>query len=243
VTDQNLISRWAMAFWQRRNPDWAVAHPDRESPHLELGVGSLARYGLDQARLAVDRRVHGVEGQPWITADSKALLHTLLRPTDRGIEFGSGGSTEWLAAHVGEVYAVEAFARWHGPLAERLARDRVTNVELALASAEDLGYESEAHRDAYINAHQDLQPESLDFVFVDGEYRDDTALRGIKLLRSGGLLVLDNANSYLPNPTRTPWRVDRPVSAKWETFLDEVKGWRYLWTTNGAWDTALWIKP
>ncbi len=240
---QNVVSTLATAIWRRRHPDISLEHPDREIPHLTLGFRSLPRYALDRAQHVLAKRRHGYDGLPFITDESREILETMLRPTDQGIEFGSGGSTEWLARHVEQVYAVEGFAHWHGPLAERLARRGLTNVDLVLVDADELGYESPAHHDAYVNAHGHLGPESIDFVFDDGEYRDDAALRGIKLLKPGGVFILDNSNAYLPTSSRSPWKVDHPATPKWTQFLDEVAGWRHIWTTNGVWDTALWVKP
>ncbi|MCW2780950.1 MAG: hypothetical protein JWR35_1399 [Marmoricola sp.] len=242
VTQQNLISRAATALWQKRNPGVPLTHPDREIPHLELGMASGLRYALIQAKLVIARK-RQMEEQPWLTRDAIELLAGMLRPTDTGLEFGSGGSTVWLARHVGFVTSVEAFDQWYDPLIARLAEAKLNNVSLQLVSAEKLGYESEAHREAYINVSPELTAGSLDFVLVDGEYRDDTALRGIELLRSGGLMILDNANTYLPAPSNSPWKVSGPASKKWIQFLDEVSGWRHIWTTNGAWDTAIWVKP
>jgi predicted O-methyltransferase YrrM len=196
---------------------------------------------LDQTTLFIASRRRSA-AQPWITRDAIGLLATMLRRTDQGLEFGSGGSTEWLAKHVGSVISVEAFARWYDALAERLTAAHIDNVSLEFVSADALGYESEAHREAYVNTRPDLAAGSLDFVFVDGEYRDHAALRGVELLKPGGLLILDNANSYLPAPSRTPWRVARPASAKWTEFLAQVLDWRLIWTTNGSWDTAIWVK-
>ena len=136
------------------------------------------------------------------------------------------------------------FAHWHAALTDRLAKQGLDNVDLVLVSAEDLGYESPAHRDAYVNAHPQLAAASLDVVFVDGEYRDETALRGLTLLRPGGVFVLDNANAYLRSAkSRSPWQVHKAASARWEQFLLEVQGWHHVWTTNGVWDTAIWVKP
>jgi predicted O-methyltransferase YrrM len=241
MSEQNLISRAATALWTRRNPDLPQSHPDRELPHLELNLRTTARFAVDMAALAIARRRHTVE-QPWITREAIKILSGMLRRADIGLEFGSGGSTVWLARHVGHLYSVEAFEHWHTPLLDKLAAAKIDNVTLELVSADQLGYESPAHKHAYTNARHELTPESLDFVLIDGEYRDDTALRAVGLLKPGGLLILDNANSYLPNLSRTPWRVHQPASQNWARFLTEVQGWRHIWTTNGAWDTALWIK-
>ena len=34
-------------------------------------------------------------------------------------------------------------------------------------------------------------------------------------------------------------RVDVPKRAA----AERVRDWRHLWTTNGSWDTVIWIKP
>ena len=185
----------------------------------------------------------GGSPQPWITEESRDLLDRLLRRSDRGLEFGAGGTTTFFAPRVQHLYSVEGFDHWYEPLVQRLADEGVQNVSLQLASADELGYESEAHRQAYVGAHADLAPGSLDFVFVDGEYRDDCALRAVELLRPGGLLVLDNAEIYLPSETRSPWRMEAPATPGWEQFAEETRDWRSVWTTNGVWDTAFWFKP
>jgi hypothetical protein len=117
VAGQNLLSRLATTAWTRRYPEVSLSHPDRENPHLELTVLSLPRLAADHARLAIARRRDGIVGQPWITATSKTFLETMLQPTDVGLEFGSGGSTAWLARLVAFVYSVDAFEKWHRPLA------------------------------------------------------------------------------------------------------------------------------
>lgn len=230
------------AWWARRHPQWATTPTGwRTRPHLHLPASAVPRYLVDRAAIQVRGRLRG--RQPWITATAKDLLDTLLMDTDRGLEFGPGDTTLFFAQRVAHVYAIEGFDEWHAPLVERLAREQVTNVTLHLASANTLGYQSDEHRRAYVEAHPDLAPESLDFVFVDGEYRDECALRGLGLLRPGGLMILDNAETYLPGPARSPWRVTEPVNAQWETFARATEGWRCMWTTNGVWDTAIWFKP
>jgi predicted O-methyltransferase YrrM len=94
-----------------------------------------------------------------------------------------------------------------------------------------------------VNVVPEIAAESLGFVFVDGEYRDEAALRAITLLKPGGVLVLDNANTYLPSASPVPWKVREPISAQWKEFVARTADWRRIWTTNGVWDTVIWIKP
>jgi len=216
--------------------------PDgRRTPSLHLSARTAPRYLYDSLTIKVRAKVG--EPGPWITEDAKTLLDQLLRRTDRGLEYGSGGTTWFFAARVGFLYSVEGFDHWYDPLAKRLADWGVANVSLDLVSATELGYESDAHRDAYVGAHPEIEPGSLDFVFVDGEYRDACALRALTLLRPGGLLVLDNAETYLPSSSRSPWRVDVPATPGWERFAEQTRDWRRVWTTNGVWDTAFWFSP
>ena len=241
MTQQNVTSRVAEALWNRRHPEWAGGHPDRVNPRLELTARGLPRYAYDQISIKVRDKVRG--RQPWITRDALALLDDMLRPGDRGLEFGAGGTTAWFAERIAHLDSVEGFGRWYQPLRDELDRLGVTNVDLHLVSADDLGYETPEHRDAYVNVAPDLEPGSLGLVFVDGEYRDECAVRGLDLLAPGGLLVLDNADIYLPSDTRSPCTLDVPSTPLWGEFLERVEGWRRIWTTNGAWDTVLWVKP
>ena len=230
-----------MAVWKRRHPQWANPVDGHLMPSFHLSPRTVPRYVGD--RLSIKLGAVGDDPQPWITKEARELLDRLLRQSDRGLEFGAGGTTTFFASRVGHVYSVEGFDHWYQPLLNRLAEQDVKNVSLELASADELGYESDAHRQAYVGAHPDLEPGTIDFAFVDGEYRDDCALRALDLLKSGGLLILDNAEIYLPSDTRSPWRVDAPATAGWERFAKETSDWRRVWTTNGVWDTAFWFKP
>lgn len=240
-TIEQAIEQAIERMWRRRHPEWARGKPDQEQPHVRMPAARLPRYLAERTSLQVRARVRGRE--PWITAQARELLDQLLRPTDVVLEFGAGSTTPWFATRVASVFSVEGVERWHDELREQLRRDRITNVELRLVSAARLGYETPEHRSAYAGAFPELAASSLDLVFVDGEYRDACALRALDLLRPGGLLVLDNADTYLPGPTRSPWHVSAPATPQWREFVERTAGWRTIRTTNGVWDTQLWFKP
>lgn len=235
------VSAAAMALWKRRHPEWADGHRDRVTPRLQVSAAGLPRYALDRARVAAGAR--GPGRRPWITAGSRRLLEGLLRPDDVVLEFGAGGTTPWFARRAAKVVSVEAFPRWYRPLRAELDAAGVGNVDLHLVSADELGYETPQHRAAYVGVAPELEPGSVDVVFVDGEYRDECAARGLRLLAPGGFLVLDNAELYTPSTTRSPWRVDEPATPLWGDVLDELAHWRRITTTNGVWDTVVWIRP
>lgn len=229
------------AYNTRRKDRWHLAD-GQVGPHLEVRARDLPRIAFDRGAETLVRRTSAKE-KAWITADALALLEDLLKPTDHVLEFGAGNSTAWLAGLTGKVTSVEESPEWAAIVRDRAAAHGYQHVEVILVPVGATGRDTEEHRDAYINVAPDLEPGSLDMVLVDGQYRDACALRGLGLLRSGGLLVLDNAETYLPSETRSPWRIDAPATEAWATFLEQVRDWRRIWTTNGVWDTAIWIKP
>jgi predicted O-methyltransferase YrrM len=227
---------------QRVRPGYWNLAPGQDAPAFRLRVRALPRYLIDRitVRRAFKRQT---EIAPWITADALQILEGLLQPDDVGVEFGSGGSTTWFAARVGHLHSVEANPRWHADVESRIADGRVQNVSYHLAAGIASDHGTPQARDSYVNFAPDLEPESQDFVFIDGEYRDECALRALDLVRPGGAIILDNANTYLPNASRSPWKVDGPATGLWQEFVERTAGWRSMWTTNGVWDTAFWIRP
>lgn len=222
----------AVAWWRRR-------HPQQPFPFDEpIDARRLPRYLVDRVAATVTRRRNPDE--PWITRDAIRLLDSLLGPDDIGFEYGSGGSTVWFAGRTAKVTAVEAYPVWASYTRNRLEAAGVGNAELLVVEGER---GSDEHRAAYVGAKPELEPQSLDYVFVDGEYRSSGMLRAMDLLKPGGLLILDNSNHYLPYPTRCPLRVRKPASEEWATVARLLEPWRLVWTTNGAWDTAVWFKP
>lgn len=236
-----LTSELATRLWRRRHPVWAEGRPGHTMPELRLRPRTLPRTVADAA--ATRLRARGASKPPWLTADATRLLDELLLPEDHALEWGSGGTTLFLAPRVARLTSVEGARPWHDDLAARLATAGTTNVDLRLVPFDELGYETPEHESAYVGAAPELETGSLGMVLVDGEYRDGCALRALDLLRPGGLLVLDNAETYLPSTSRSPWHVDRPATTGWQEFTERTRGWRRIWTTNGVWDTAFWFKP
>jgi predicted O-methyltransferase YrrM len=241
VSGGNLTSRLATSWWNRRHPQWAAGRPGELSPRLEITPRVVPRYVRDS--LAVRAEALRPDRRPWITRDALEVLDAMLRPSDRGIEWGSGGTTPWFASRIEHLTSVEGSSQWHAGLRAELDARRVDNVDLRLVAADDLGHDTPEHRAAYVGAAPEIEPGSLDLAFVDGEYRDACALRALDLLRPGGLLVLDNAETYLPSTTRSPWSVPAPATPRWQELVDRTAGWRRIWTTNGVWDTAIWLVP
>jgi predicted O-methyltransferase YrrM len=200
------------------------------------------RYLYHRTRQLLFERAH--PDAPWLTPAAIELLGTLLRPADRGVEFGSGRSTLWLAARVAALTSVEQDEQWHAAVNAMLGERGLGNVDYILApkdAPEDRGADS-----AYARAALAFDDGSLDFALVDGHYRDYSTQFILPKVRPGGLLVIDNVNWYLPSQSKAPASRTPalgPANETWALIERELSGWRRIWTSSGVWDTAIFIKP
>jgi hypothetical protein len=174
---------------------------------------------------------------PWLTRDATAILDSWLRRTDVGIEWGSGRSTRWIGKRIARLTSLEHNADWYA----RVRRDLPPSVELRL-------YPDTPQHDpacAYVRVTEEVPDLSLDLALVDGvtELRDACARSVIPKLKPGALLVVDNANWFIPHPSRSPGTAVQPASPLWRTLAETLADWRCIWTSNGVTDTALWVKP
>ncbi len=186
------------------------------------------RYVVDRSALWWRQRRRPDE--PWLTASMVAFLDQWLRPTDEVLEWGARRSTRWFADRVARVQSVEHDPTWAAEVA--VATERTGNVHLAAVPAEDVS--------RYVAAWSD----PVDLALIDGIHRDRCALRALDLVRPGGLVVVDNAERYLPNTSRGPESIgDATLSSDWTEFVRRVAGWRRVWTSDGVTDTAAWFVP
>ena len=200
------------------------------------------RYVIDRVKNMLYIRRY--PDRPWITPAAYDAVEAYLRPTHAGLEFGSGRSTIWFAKRVARLTSVESDPGWHERVTRQLAAVGISNVESHLFPGPELagkGLES-----SYAGVEQKFGPESLDFVLVDGLYRDACALLSIDKIRPGGLLIIDNVNWFLPTTSRAPASVRSEAELtddNWKTLHRTLAGWRRIWTTDGVTDTALFFKP
>lgn len=190
-----------------------------------------ARYVVDRARLALWQRAN--PDAPWLPPSAVDFLDRWLRDSDRVVELGAGRSTAWLARRVAEVTSVEHDPRWLGEVRAALAgRDNVTLLET-----------SDADPERYLAPLRARFSGRADLVLVDGRHRDAAALWALDHVAAGGLVVVDNAERYLPSPARGPEALaaGARLSGSWPRFAARIAGARTAWFDSGVTATlAVW---
>lgn len=208
---------------------------------------------LDVAFLsaAVSRTIYELRHPltPWINPEMIGVLENVLKPSDEGFEFGSGTSTIWLGQRVRLLHTVEHDAAWatkvHGMIERHALSSKVDLIRVV--NPDDAASQG---KEAYVAPVRTFAAESLDFCFVDGLFRDVCIEESLRVLRRGGVLIMDNVDTFFPkNPVSRSIRYKRDNFTKtvsrelMQRLWEELAGWRCVWTSTPIQDTALWIKP
>jgi predicted O-methyltransferase YrrM len=181
---------------------------------------------------------------PWLTQDANRFLQTYLLRSDSGVEFGSGRSTLWLASRVGRLVSLEHNRDWYKRVSEALAQEQVLNVDYRYLAG-DMN-DMNAMEEAICRITDGLPSAQFDFVLVDGVCRDICTREALRLLRPGGMLVIDNVNRHLPSISMSPESRSLelgPDGLLWDEIARTIKPWRHYWTSSGVTDTAFYFKP
>jgi hypothetical protein len=185
---------------------------------------------------------------PWLAESAVLLLDSYLKPTDIGFEWGSGRSTLWLARRVAHLHSVEDNRLWYRTVKKKLEAAQLSRKVTYQFIPCEWTEVDEPSGHPYAQAADAIPDNSLDFAFVDGNIRASCLRVIMTKLNPGGLLILDNANRFIPNRhwnghTTVHERRSKPRSVAWSQMMERLKDWRWINTTNGIWDTRFWIKP
>ena len=187
-------------------------------------------------------------GAPWLAESAILLLEAWLKPTDVGLEWGSGRSTAWIAARVGRLTSVESDAAWHRTVTDTLRAKGLSHVvdyRHVPCEPQELD-EPQSH--PYAEVANEFADGTLDFALVDGYIRETCMRLVMPKVRPGGLLILDNANRFFPNPSLGEFSTvheprSEPRTPAWARLADELADWRWVVTTDRLWDTRMWVRP
>jgi len=165
---------------------------------------------------------------PWLTPYANKILTCLIKKNHVGFEWGAGRSTLWFARRCKHITSVEHDPYWYEKVRGVLQKLNITNCDLILAK----------DKETYITLIDKVEDESLNFVLVDGLYRDECIIRSFRKIKNGGLLIIDNINWYIPSTSKSPGSRKKPLTPIWENISELLKKWYCIWTTSGVTDTA-----
>ena len=165
--------------------------------NLATHPGYLRRYIKDNTR-------HWFAGAtpldleiPWFSYAATDFLDTYLKPHMTAFEYGSGGSTIYLAKRIHSVTSIEDNIAWFDIVSRRLHQQRLNNVTLTLQSFDfkhAAGFESSGY-------FQALGDETFDILVIDGSeewthVRPVCFRRAEERVKPGGIIVLDDSWRY-----------------------------------------------
>jgi len=163
-------------------------------------AGLLLRPVYLARRAAYELYVRRHPDEPWLTPPAIAFLDRELPRDGLGLEWGSGRSTVWFGDRLARLVSVEMDAGWFETVSAKVVD--MPSVDLHHVPLEHPREEpTHPHYDRmprYVSVIDEFPPESLDFVLVDGHYRQACVLAALSKLRPGGLLAVDNTD-WLPD--------------------------------------------
>jgi hypothetical protein len=147
---------------------------------------------------------------PWVNFWAREWLESYLKPEMTVFEYGSGGSTVFVARRVRKLISVEHDPQWYRAVVEALAGHGILNCEYELVEPEPIpsgempqygcrSYTSTTERyrgltfEPYVRRIDRRTDDSLDLVLVDGRARASCVAQAMPKIRPGGYLMLDDA--------------------------------------------------
>lgn len=172
---------------------------------------------------------------PWLTPDSVRIIEDLLKKDDFFLEFGSGQSTKWFANRVKKIISIESDIKWY----QKISSD--------LKNYKNLNYIFAKNKKEYNEILKKVDNESVDVCLVDGDHRIDCLLKVLNKIKKGGLLILDNAETFLPIKWKSISFQDSYQNRgldkeKIKLVITKLSSWRRISTSTVSQDTIIWIK-
>jgi hypothetical protein len=144
-----------------------------------LGFQNSARRGM-----SLDGDGNAV---PWWSYAANEWVEARIRPTDRVFEYGSGGSTIWLAARARSVVSVEHDNAWYQKIRSSVPSNARVIYEPARSEVS-----SDIHS-SYSSAILANEP-PFDIIIIDGMERNACAMLAPQVLSAEGIIVFDNSH-------------------------------------------------
>lgn len=154
---------------------------------------------------------------PWLTPGAINFLQDFCKenPKAKILEFGSGASTIWFAKQGMNLTSIEHDIHWYSAVSLQLQNIDTNHISYIL------------HPRPYSIVCNRFADKYFDLILVDGRDRVACVKSSISLLKSGGILMLDNAERR-----------------RYREIYQILKSWKIIRTTHtGLWQTNWWVKP
>ena len=139
--------------------------------------------------------------EPWLSPGAIQFCTQQLTKDWVGLEWGSGRSTAWFGQRLKQLLSIEYNREWHSKVVGILKNKNLKNVECRYIALEhDLVEPNKPDYEKmpiYVKVAEQFEDNSLDFVVVDGHYRQACILTVLSKVKPGGLLLVDNTD-WLP---------------------------------------------
>jgi hypothetical protein len=145
---------------------------------------------------------------PWITFAATDYLEKHLQPGNKVFEYGGGGSTLFFLKKEAVVVTAEHNPEWFTILKDTIrsnnwqgnlieAETKPVTENLSPANPDDFYSADEAYADKYFKSYcsyiNNFENNYFDIVLVDGRARTSCIKQAMPKVKTGGLLIIDNA--------------------------------------------------
>jgi predicted O-methyltransferase YrrM len=160
---------------------------------------------------------------PWLTEEAINFLENFLlsKPDAKILEFGAGSSTIWFSRKTKNLVSVEHNPDWFARINQiLLLSDASSEVDLRLIPR------------PYYKICEEFPDDFFDLVLVDGRNRNGCILHATRLIKSGGVLMLDNAERHYYKKGLAllkDWKEHRSLQTCPDSEGFFYHGWRTDW--------------
>ena len=149
---------------------------------------------------------------PYLPFRAQEWLNRFLKSDMRVFEYGSGGSTIFIAKRVKSIVSIEHDKKWYQIVNAVLNKNAINNCEYFLIEPDYKDLKSIPSYKIFSQllfkpfkqyiAQIDRYPDaSFDLVSIDGKARNFCVRRAIRKVRKGGILLLDDSNYKIFRPS------------------------------------------
>lgn len=191
------------------------------------------RYVISKFKLMIYEKKN--PNTPWLTPQAIEFLDNWLSSNDKGFEWGSGRSTLWLGKRVKELVSIEHNREWYEKIKGEINQVKI-NVDYNYCPVDN-----DSGAFLYVSSIKKYEDGYFDFILIDGKHRDRCAMLSLDKIKKGGIIIIDNAERYIPNSFNIPQSIG-PENFKnnnWYLFYNKIRLKRKYWTSNGVWSTLI----